>query len=158
MEENEYRRFTGGYFTIRRSDKFWSGTWPDMVIEQTLNRSMKAIGGLIHGRSTRDSVKNHWIASAASNTKVCEQLESLVDVHSSSTEQHVDWRESRILRDTSDVAKLVEWLKSHSPFIDFDGIMSVRSGFVGDKQVNCHRAYSIGEAGRREIENRCFQM
>lgn len=44
------RKFTeNGYFTIRRTDKFWSGVWSDMTIEQTLMRSMKATGGLTHG-------------------------------------------------------------------------------------------------------------
>lgn len=39
MTTDEYEKFTiKGYFTIRRSDKFWSGISSDMTIEQTLMR------------------------------------------------------------------------------------------------------------------------
>lgn len=37
MDPEEFVKFTTqGYFTIRRSDKFWCGIWSDMTIEQVL--------------------------------------------------------------------------------------------------------------------------
>lgn len=60
----DYERFvTNGYFTIRRPDKFWSGIWSDMTIEQTLMRSMKSNGGLTHGRGITESTMTKWINS-----------------------------------------------------------------------------------------------
>lgn len=61
----DYERFvTNEYFTIRRSDKFWSGIWSDMTIEQTLMRSMKSNGGLTtYGRGITDSTMAKWISS-----------------------------------------------------------------------------------------------
>ena len=51
MNTFEYEKFANdGFFTIRRSDKFWSGIWSDMTIEQVLMKSMKSQGGLTHGR------------------------------------------------------------------------------------------------------------
>lgn len=39
MPADEFQQFTKqGYFTIRRSNKFWSGIMSDQTIEQTLNR------------------------------------------------------------------------------------------------------------------------
>jgi len=35
-----------GYFTIRCTDKLWSGVWSDMTIEQVLVRAMKTPVGL----------------------------------------------------------------------------------------------------------------
>jgi len=58
MNAEEYSKFvTKGYFTIRRTDKTWSGLWTDMTIEQTLMRTMKTVGGLTHGRGMTYSVK-----------------------------------------------------------------------------------------------------
>jgi hypothetical protein len=37
MPEDVFKKFSAdGGFTIRRTDKFWSGTWSDMAIEQSL--------------------------------------------------------------------------------------------------------------------------
>ena len=44
-----------GYFTIRRTDKLWSGVWSDMTIEQVLMRVMKASGGLTGGWGISES-------------------------------------------------------------------------------------------------------
>ena len=47
MAPNEYDMFTSrGFFTVRRSDKYWCGIWTDMTIEQVLMRSLKTSGGL----------------------------------------------------------------------------------------------------------------
>lgn len=44
MRRDEFEKFTNeGCFTMRRTDKFWTGVWSDMTIEQTLMRSMKAM-------------------------------------------------------------------------------------------------------------------
>jgi len=46
MDRYEFKLFVDGYFTIRRKDTAWSGVATDMVIEQTLMKSMKVAGGL----------------------------------------------------------------------------------------------------------------
>ncbi|XP_023226447.1 uncharacterized protein LOC111627117 [Centruroides sculpturatus] len=44
------------FFTIKWSDKFFCGTSSDMVIEQSLVKSVKIQGRVIHGRSAKESV------------------------------------------------------------------------------------------------------
>lgn len=57
MDPEEYEKFTTkGYFTIRRSDKFWSRIWSDMTTEQVLMRAMKSYVGLTRGRGMSNSV------------------------------------------------------------------------------------------------------
>ena len=57
MDIYEYDKFAKcGFFTIRRSEKAWSGIFADMTIEQVLMKSMKTSGGLTHGRGISDSV------------------------------------------------------------------------------------------------------
>lgn len=51
MSSEEYRKFvTESFFTVRRTSKFFSGTWTDMVIEQDLMRAIKVSGGLKNGK------------------------------------------------------------------------------------------------------------
>ncbi|GFS25695.1 hypothetical protein ElyMa_007033300 [Elysia marginata] len=47
--------FSTVHHVLRRNYHFWAGLSPDLVIEQTLMRSVKSIGGLSHGRDTGDS-------------------------------------------------------------------------------------------------------
>ena len=57
MDASEFVSFTAkGFFSIRRTDNEFSGTWSDMIIEQSLMRSLKVSGGITHGRGTLDSV------------------------------------------------------------------------------------------------------
>lgn len=54
MRQDQFQKFTGrGYFTIRRSHRFWSGNFTDQTIEQVLMGQLKAPGGLAHGRGHR---------------------------------------------------------------------------------------------------------
>ena len=38
-----------GYHTVLRSDRFWSGIWTDLSIEQIMMRPIKSRGGLTCG-------------------------------------------------------------------------------------------------------------
>ena len=44
-----HQKFLDGFHVIRRSNQCWARLSSDLVIEQTLMRSLKSIGGLTHG-------------------------------------------------------------------------------------------------------------
>ena len=45
-----YEQFThNGHHTVRWSNRFWSGIWTDLSIEQALMHSLKTRGGLTRG-------------------------------------------------------------------------------------------------------------
>ena len=44
-----FNMFSKGLHVIRKSHKFWGGLGADLVIEQTLMRSLKTAGGLTRG-------------------------------------------------------------------------------------------------------------
>lgn len=44
IDTSVYRRFTEGFFTVRRSDKLSCGTSTAMIIEQSMMKSMKTDG------------------------------------------------------------------------------------------------------------------
>ncbi|KAJ8892915.1 hypothetical protein PR048_005496 [Dryococelus australis] len=63
----ELEQFVGkSYFTLKRTDKFWSRTSADMIIEQYLMCSMNYTGGLTFGRASSavnyDSTKDAEIS------------------------------------------------------------------------------------------------
>ena len=52
-----------GYHCIRRSDRYWAGLWPDLVIEQHMMRAIKSSGGLTRGRGMAETTRNLWIST-----------------------------------------------------------------------------------------------
>ena len=50
-----FNSFALGDFVLRRSDRFWAGLSPDLLIEQVLIQSLKTSGGLTRGRGLTDT-------------------------------------------------------------------------------------------------------
>nr|XP_018912013.1 PREDICTED: uncharacterized protein LOC109040498 [Bemisia tabaci] len=152
MNPREYECFTSqGMFTIRRSNKFWCGTWSDMVIEQTLMKSMKSQGGVTRGRGVSENVLSTWILGTVYLQNVCNTVEEFCNVSYETSEQHKDFRGSRIDRDKKDVQKILTWLDQHPPFPKVPEIKSLSTGIVGNSSINCHLAQEIGLKGFKQI-------
>lgn len=156
MDPREFSQFTKGDFTVRRSDKFWSGLWTDLSIEQVLMRSMKSQGGLTHGRGISTGVLSRWTGGMVYMLNICGELERFWNVSCITTEQHVDMRPTQIKRDTADLEKLKIWFDAHPPFPHTDKLLSLSSGTVGGPTINCHLARERGIEGVKEITNNTF--
>ena len=50
-----YEKFVASFHKVVRSDRCWNGLWSDLVIEQTLIRSIKTHGGFTKGRGVSKS-------------------------------------------------------------------------------------------------------
>ena len=131
-----------GYFTIRRSDKFWAGVWSDMTIEPVLMRAIKTSGGLTGGRGLSDSTVARWIKSLPLTIPLCNNLENFAGVSHETSEQHKELRTSRQIRDNHDADCFIEWLEAHPPFQSRPTTMlvSLSTGLVADGSVNCDDA------------------
>lgn len=77
----------------------------DQTIEQTLNRESKINGGIFK-RGAYESVAARWTIGSVHLQNICQQVEDFCDIHSGTTEQHVDFRPTRVSRDNSDMEKL----------------------------------------------------
>ena len=55
------RHFDRGLHVVHRSDRFWAGLSPDLVIEQVLMRSMEISGGLTRGRLMTETQRPIWL-------------------------------------------------------------------------------------------------
>lgn len=107
ISQHEFEIFTShGYFTIRRSSKFWSGVWTDMTIEQVLMRAMKCVGGLTLGRGVSDSVVTKWVLTAPATAHIVNSLGKFCNISFTSSELHIELSNSRKQRDNDDMTKV----------------------------------------------------
>src|SRR6218665_1417365 len=82
MSVNEYTQFTEkGYFTVRRTNRFWSGNFTDQTIEQDLMRLFRLSGGMTRGRGITESTLTKWTHSFPQYISICEGLEKFANIH-----------------------------------------------------------------------------
>ncbi|GBN56177.1 hypothetical protein AVEN_29965-1 [Araneus ventricosus] len=62
---------------------------------------------------------------------VSQQVEYFCGQSLTTSEQHTDARDSRILRDNEDVQKLLGWFEYHDPFPVSDFVMPINTGILG---------------------------
>ncbi|KAF4531292.1 hypothetical protein B566_EDAN016861 [Ephemera danica] len=123
----------------------WSGVWSDMIIEQSLMRSIKSVGGISHGRGYSESVLCEYINSLPVCAQFSECLEKFTGIESKSSEQHKDLYASRNKNDIKHIAVFAEWMKLNSPFsVNTNDIISLSTGAVGDSKINCELSEDIG--------------
>jgi len=157
MDPGEHDLFVKrGYFTIRRTEKFWSGVWSDMTIEQVLMRSFSSIGGLTGGRGITATTIATWINSMPTCSRIIEAMEEFAGVRNVSSEQHVELREARQKRNCKDLKTFISWLEEHNPFSKTPELSSLSTGIVADQNVNCDESFEIGVLALKEIEGKIF--
>lgn len=88
MLPEEYEKFTiERFFTIRRTNKFWTGTWVDMTNEHySKNRDRRGVS---------ESVLAMWTFGMVATQNICEEVEQFCNVSFTTSEQHVEMRTSR---------------------------------------------------------------
>ena len=59
-----FHEFMNGFHVIRRTNQYWAGLGSDLVIEQTLMRSLKSTGRLTHGSGMTEHQKACWTMCA----------------------------------------------------------------------------------------------
>ena len=105
-----------GHHFIRRTDKFWAGLWPDLVIEQVLMRSLKNRGGLTRGRGMSPAVRMVWIRSMHMCSEIHKAMTTMTDHHHTTSEQHQELGSTRIKRDFEELLKVGDWCVDRNPF------------------------------------------
>lgn len=159
MPPEEYQLFTdNGYFTIRRRDSFWSGNFSDQTIEQFLMRTLKLSGGMTHGRGITDSTLTKWVHALPRCAPICDELEQFTGVHTGTSEQHRDLRQSTQSRDKKDRGTFVEWLEAHPPFAGYEAerLVCLSTGLVADLSVNCDSAVELGRKAASGMSGKKF--
>ena len=138
--------FENGFHTIRRSDRFWAGLSTDLVIEQTLMRSVKISGGLTRRRGMDELQRSIWLFSTPVTAEVNRAMQELTGVKYQTSDQHKDLSSSRIQRDPQDGQKIFQFLAERDPFEIHPELINLNSGRVADESVNVYQAQAIGDS------------
>ena len=101
-----YQLFIDGKHAVRPSSHYWSGLRSDLVIEQTLMRSLKSSGGLTRGRGFEDNVRHLWVKSISYTAAVHESMIRLSGVNTGSSDQNKEMGFARQICDFDDCNKL----------------------------------------------------
>jgi len=139
-----YEQFANnGCHTVRRTDQYWAAVSTDLLIEQTMMKSLKSQSGLTHGHGLTEAVRVHSMHESATYHLALKTVAS----QTTSDTTHTDCGVSRASRDCKDYSKIVEWLQQHNPFVVTDGkLRGLDSGVTAadTDTVNCDIAESIG--------------
>ncbi|XP_065672431.1 uncharacterized protein LOC136090184 [Hydra vulgaris] len=145
-----------GYHCIRRTDRYWAGLWPDLVIEQCMMRSKKSSGGLTRGRGMSESTRNLWVSTLHEYGAIHDSMSTLTKHRFESSQQHCESGESRRKRDTKDFKALKEQLDLFNPFEFQDsGLQYIFTGLCADKddEINCDQAENVGLEIQNSLNN-----
>ena len=142
-----HAQFMSGNHSIRRSDRYWAGLSADLVIEQTMMRSLKSTGGLTWGRGMHETAQEMWLHTWTECASVRAALCQFTGTERS-TPEHVEVGKARMQRDVADFTKVKQYLNMYSPFrfVDNKRLVSLSSGVIASDQdwVNCEQADKIG--------------
>ena len=75
-----FRKFQNGFHIIRRSNHFWAGLSSDLVIEQTLMKSLKGSGGLTHGGGMSEQQTAVWTMSSVISAEYNIAMQEFTDL------------------------------------------------------------------------------
>lgn len=139
-----YQKFEMGYHVIRRSNQFWAGLGSDLVIEQTLMRSLKSTGGLTRGSGMTEHQRAIWTMSSPISSGYNIAMQEFSNMSFTTSEQHKDVSPARIDRDSSDMVKLTAKLDTCSPFAPDASLRNIITGVVANDDVNVHQLDAVG--------------
>ena len=142
------KQFENEKHAVRRSERYWAGLWTDLIIEQTMMRSVKTAGGLTRGRGMKEGTRHLWTLSLNHSTSINDAMKLLGGSSTKNSEQHIDLGPSRLKQDHADWQTFRNWLKARNPFTFEDAnLHSLSTGFIsisGEDEINCDEAERIG--------------
>lgn len=93
-----FQLFMRGHHVLRRTDRFWVGLSPDLVIEQEVMRSVKSAGGLTRGRGMGELQRTQWLLSMPACANMNNAMQELMGLEFSTRAQYVEIRNNRQAR------------------------------------------------------------
>jgi len=139
-----FKLFMDGHHVLRRTDRYWAGLSPDLVIEQVLMKSVKSVGGLTRGRGMGESQRTQWLLSMPACADMNNAMQELTGLEFSTSPQHVETGNTRQARDDQDMKILVKYLLERNPFASDESLRNISTGVTNDSTVNADTAQAIG--------------
>ena len=132
----------------------------DQTTEETVNKDTQTAGGT-RGFSLKSGAVSHYYLTAEHRAGALRQLRQEISVHGSVITKHTDLGKTRIKRDESDVASMVDLLENNCPFgNDPSDLMSIATGTVASPDVSTDllAAREKGEHAYKEFEQQLMQQ
>lgn len=85
-----FDQFKHGCHVIRRTNQFWAGLTADLVIEQSLMRSLKTPGGLTRGSGMSAEQRALWTMSTPISAEYNYVMQEFTELAYTTSEQHKD--------------------------------------------------------------------
>jgi hypothetical protein len=140
-----YQKFIEGFHVVRRSNQYWAGLSSDLVIEQTLMRSLTSTGGLTRGSGMTEDMRNLWTISAPVTSEYNIAMQDFSNLTYTASPQHKDSTEARIKRDASDIEQIRQKLEACSSFTSDPTLRNIVTGIVAGPDVNVHDFETVGK-------------
>ena len=145
-----YEQFLAGHYVSRRSDSFWSGVGSDLLIEQTLMRSVDSTGGLTRGSGMTEEMRDTWVLAAPALSEYNMAMQDFTGQTYATSEQHRESTDARKVRDSNDLEKIDTKVKQCQPFSNYNSLRNIVNGLVAAENVN---VYSYREIGDKIVGN-----
>ncbi len=102
----------------------------DLVIEQTLMRSLKSTGGLTRGSGMTEHQRDVWTMSAPISSAYNYAMQEFSNTVYTTSEQHKEATLSQMERDREDSTTLATKLEQHSPFSKETTLQNIVTGIM----------------------------
>ena len=139
-----------GFHVIRRTSQYWAGLGLDLVIEQTMMRSLKSTGGLTIGSGMTEHRRAIWTMSAPMSSAYNYAMQNFNKTLYVTSEQHKEATRSSMERDIKDFETLTAKLKQHSPFSDEKALRNIITGLNAETNINVQDLFNVG---RNTVKN-----
>ena len=139
-----YKKFLNGRHVVRRSNKFWAGLSSDLVIEQTLMRSLKTSGGLTHGSGMNEEQRSLWTMSMPVTAMYNMAMQDFNNLTYTTSDQHKETTDARLNRDIHDLAKINSKLIPFTPFSEDGSLRNIVTGIEAPSDTNVHEYKAVG--------------
>eukprot|EP00116_Pleurobrachia_bachei_P000877 sb/3461139/ len=130
-----------------------AGTSVDHLIESTLMRSFKSVGGLTGtGNATDEAAQNAWLYSWPKGAEISSSIQDFSGVvFGTSSDQHKDSTESRRASDVEDSGKIFTFLSENSPFVKEKELRNIATGEIFSEKVTVYDALNHGQKVIRKL-------
>ena len=147
-----YQKFMNGFHVIRRSNQYWAGLSSDLVIEQTLVRSLKSTGGLTRGSGFNEHQRTLWTMPRPVTSAYNHAMQEFSQVVYTTSEQHKESTYARVNRDKADREMLIEKLADFSPFTGDATLRNIITGINANDDVNVDDLLAAGNSTVKTME------
>ena len=141
-----------GFHVIMCTNQYWAGLGFDLVIEQTLMRSLKSSGGLTRGSGMTEHQRARWTMCTLISSAYNYAMQNFTNTVFGTSEQHKEATLSHKERDKADMVKLETKLKEDSPFSEGKALRNINTGINADEDVNVKDLFNVGKDALAQME------